>query len=123
MLERQLAPASVRLFYCGIRCLYLHVLAWPAVELEVALSQRPQRIPGLLTRAEVAAILSAGEDPRYRTMLAVAYGGGLRLNEVLALRVKTATASANSCASSKARAPRTAWCRSPRPGCSAMSLS
>ncbi len=51
VLERQLAPASVRLFYNGIRFLYLQVLAWPAIDLEVALPKRPQRIPGLLTRA------------------------------------------------------------------------
>jgi len=85
--ERKLAPASVRLSYNGIRFLYLRVLAWPALDLEVALPKRPQRIPGLLTRAEVAAILGTCEDPRYRTMLTLCYGCGLRLSEVLALRV------------------------------------
>jgi integrase len=85
--ERQLAPASVRLAYNGIRFLYLQVLAWPAVDLEVTLPKRPQRIPGLLTRGEVAAILAACDSPRYRTMLTVCYGCGLRLSEVLALRV------------------------------------
>ena len=63
MLERQLAPASVRLIYNGIRFLYLQVLAWPAVDLEVTLPKRPQRIPALLTRAEVAAILGACAKP------------------------------------------------------------
>jgi len=86
-LERQLAPASVRLAYNGIRFLYLQVLAWPAVDLEVTLPKRPQRIPALLTRGEVAAILDACDKPRYRTMLTVCYGCGLRLSEVLALRV------------------------------------
>jgi integrase/recombinase XerD len=88
VIERRLAPASVRLYYCGIRFLYRQVLAWPAVELEVALPKRPQRIPALLTRAEVASILNACEDRRYRTMLAIAYGCGLRLSETLALRVQ-----------------------------------
>jgi len=86
-LERQLAPASVRLAYNGIRFLYLQVLAWPAVDLEVTLPKRPQRIPALLTRGEVAAILDACDKPRYRTMLTLCYGCGLRLSEVLALRV------------------------------------
>jgi len=85
--ERQLAPASVRLAYNGIRFLYLQVLAWPAVNLEVTLPKRAQRIPELLTRAEVAAIFSACEDRRYRTMLGLCYGAGLRLSEVLKLRV------------------------------------
>ncbi len=88
VLERKLAPASVRLFYNGIRFLYLQVLAWPAVDLEMDLPKRPQRIPGLLTRAQVAAILAACDSPRYRTMLTVCYGCGLRPSEVLALRVK-----------------------------------
>ena len=85
--ERRLAPASVRLSYNGIRFLFRQVLAWPALDLEVALPRRPQRIPGLLTRAEVGAILGACEDARYRTMLTLTYGCGLRLSEVLALRV------------------------------------
>ena len=88
VLKRQLAPASVRLAYHGIRFLYREVLAWPEVDLDVVLPKRPQRIPGLLTRAEVAAILAACADARYRAMLTVCYGCGLRLSEVLALRVK-----------------------------------
>jgi integrase/recombinase XerD len=85
--ERKLAPASVRLAYQGIRFLYREVLGWPALDLEVALPKCPQRIPGLLTRAEVASILDACTDARYRTMLALCYGCGLRLSEVLAVRV------------------------------------
>jgi len=85
--ERKLAPASVRLSYNGIRFLYLQVLDWRALDLEVALPKRPQRIPGLLTRAEVAAILAACPNARYRTMLTLCYGCGLRLSEVLAVRV------------------------------------
>ncbi len=87
VVERKLAPASVRLSYQGIRFLYREVLAWPVLDLEVDLPKRPQRIPGLLTRAEVAAILDACPDVRYRTMLALCYGCGLRLSEVLSVRV------------------------------------
>jgi integrase len=76
----------VKLSYNGIRFLYLQVLAWPALDLAVALPKRPQRIPGLLTRAEVAAILDACACARYRTMLTLCYGCGLRLSEVLAVR-------------------------------------
>ena len=58
VLTRQLAPASVSLAYNGIRFLYLNVLAWPAVDVTVALPKRPQRIPDLLTRA--GAIVNSG---------------------------------------------------------------
>lgn len=85
--ERHLAPASLRVSYHGIRFLYREVLGWPAMDLQVALPKRPQRIPELLTRAEVGAIVEACPHPRYRTMLRVCYGCGLRLSEVLVLRV------------------------------------
>jgi integrase/recombinase XerD len=88
VVQRRLAPASVRLMYNGIRFFYLKVLGWPTVALEVTLPKRPQRIPELLTRGAVAAILAACDDPRLRTMLTVCYGCGLRLSEVLALRVQ-----------------------------------
>jgi len=86
--ERKLAPASVRLNYNGIRFFYLEVIGWRAVDLQVTLPKRPQRIPELLTREEVAAIFAACGNERDRTMLALAYGCGLRLSEVLALRVQ-----------------------------------
>lgn len=35
VVQRRLAPASVRLMYNGIRFFYLKVLGWPTVELEV----------------------------------------------------------------------------------------
>lgn len=88
VVQRILAPASVRLMYNGIRFFYLKVLGWPTVDLEVTLPKRPQRIPELLTRSAVAAILGACGDPRLRTMFTVCYGCGLRLSEVLALRVQ-----------------------------------
>ena len=87
VIDRQLAPASVRLMYNGIRFLYRKVLEWPTLDLEVTLPKRPQRIPQLLSRAAVAAILAACPDARERTMLTVCYGCGLRLSEVLHLKV------------------------------------
>ena len=69
VVERQLAPASIRLAYHGIRFLYLEVLAWPALDLEVTLPKRPRRIPELLTGAAVAAILAACTNARHHMML------------------------------------------------------
>jgi integrase/recombinase XerD len=87
VIERQLSPASCRLSFNGIRFLYLHILAWPAVDLSVALPKRKQRIPELLSRDEVARLLAAVENRKHRTMLATCYGCGLRVSELVALRV------------------------------------
>jgi integrase/recombinase XerD len=87
VVERQLAPASVRLAYNGIRFLYLKVLDWPALDLELTLPKKPQKIPQLLTRQEVARIVAACRDLRYWTMLLLCYGCGLRLSELVAVKV------------------------------------
>jgi len=88
VIDRKLAPASVRLAYNGIRFLYREVLDWPALDLELTLPKKPQKIPVLLTRGEVARIIAACADARYRMMLLLCYGCGLRLSELLAVRVK-----------------------------------
>ncbi|MCP3879039.1 MAG: tyrosine-type recombinase/integrase [Sulfitobacter sp.] len=85
--ERGLAPASCRLFFNGIRFLYVQVLDWPDSALTIALPRLPQRIPQLLTRAEVAGILCACAQPKYRMMLTLCYGCGLRVSELLAVKV------------------------------------
>ena len=86
--ERKLAPSSCRLYFNGVMFLYREVLHWPQLELGIVLPKRPQRIPELLTRVEVAALLQACPHPKHRSMLCCAYGCGLRLGELVALRVR-----------------------------------
>ena len=87
VIERELAPASCRLYFNGIRFLYVEVLDWAPAALSIALPKRPQRIPQLLNHAEVARILGTCKDFRYRQMLTLCYGCGLRLSELLAVKV------------------------------------
>jgi integrase/recombinase XerD len=88
VIERKLAPASVRLALNAVRFLFVEVLKWPSLELGIAFPKRAQRIPELLTRAEVARVLGACAHPRYRMMLTLCYGCGLRLSELLAVKVR-----------------------------------
>lgn len=86
--ERSLAPASCRLYLHGIRFLFLQVLHWPDFDVDLVLPKRPQRIPELLTRQEVARILGSVQNPKHRALLSVTYGCGLRVSEAVALQVK-----------------------------------
>jgi len=86
--ERSLAPASCRLYLHGIRFLYLQVLHWAEFDVNLVLPKRPQRIPELLTRQEVARILEVVQNPKHRALLSVTYGCGLRVSEAVALQVK-----------------------------------
>ena len=54
---------------------------------EIERPQRRERLPVVLTRAEVERVL-AGAEPKYRLVIELLYGTGMRLLEGLRLRVK-----------------------------------
>jgi integrase/recombinase XerD len=86
--ERELSGASCRLYLNGIRFLYLQVLNWPSFDVRLVVPKRAQRIPELLTRGEVGRILGACTNPKHRMLLELTYGCGLRVSEVVALKVR-----------------------------------
>ena len=72
----------------GLLYLYAHVLELPMGDLgDVVRARRPQGLPTVLSKQEVAALLAALE-PGPRLFAQLLYGTGLRLLEGLRLRVK-----------------------------------
>jgi site-specific recombinase XerD len=86
--ERHLSDASCRLHLHGLRFLYLQVLEWPEFDVPIPHPKRSQRIPELLSRAEVARLLRTVSNLKHRTMLMICYGCGLRVSELMALQVR-----------------------------------
>jgi integrase len=86
--ERELSGASCRLYLHGIRFLYLQVLKWPSFDVQLVVPKRAQRIPELLTREEVHRILDACSNAKHRMLLQITYGCGLRVSEVVLLKVR-----------------------------------
>lgn len=86
--DRNLSPASCRVYLNGVRFLYLKVLEWPSFDVKLVVPRRAQRIPELLTRAEVGRILAACKNPKHRMLLELTYGCGLRVSEIVALQVR-----------------------------------
>jgi integron integrase len=72
----------------AILFLYRHVLDVDVGDLgPFVRAKRPKRLPLVLSRAEVDRLLVA-VDARYRLPARLLYGGGLRVNECLRIRVK-----------------------------------
>jgi integrase/recombinase XerD len=86
--QRGLSNASCRLYLNGIRFLYLQVLNWPQFDIPIVMPKRSQKIPELLTRSEIRQIIDACCNDKYRTMLQTCYGCGLRVGELVALKVR-----------------------------------
>src|SRR5262249_32216155 len=72
----------------GRRCLSRVVLKAPLGEFAAVRAKRPQRLPPVLSVAEVRRVLDAlGRHPTYGLMGQLLYGGGLRVSECCELRV------------------------------------
>src|ERR1700685_1721483 len=72
---------------CALRFFYQHVLGRSHFVPHVPFARTPQKLPVILSPEEVRRLLAAVGQPRQHLMLRLAYGCGLRLGEVLRLRV------------------------------------
>lgn len=86
--DRALSGSTCRQHFHAVRFFYRQVLARREFDISVALPKIAQRIPELLTRAEVAAIVAATRNPKHRMLLTLCYGCGLRVSELVAIRVR-----------------------------------
>lgn len=83
---RQRSRSTVNLTSCAVRFLICDVLGQTDRRVQIPLGRSPQRLPELLSRAEVAALLGVTTSIKARTFLMVAYASGLRLSELCHLR-------------------------------------
>ena len=83
--QRHLAPNSVRIAVCGLRFFYTVTLKRPAFTLP--LPKGVKKLPEVLSRDEVTRLLASTTTLRERALLMTTYGGGLRVSEVVRLRV------------------------------------
>src|SRR3990172_9347991 len=71
----------------AFRFLYHVTLGREKTAFHVPAPKQPQKLPDILSREEVWRLLRAGTHPRDRLLLATTYAGGLRVSEVVALKV------------------------------------
>jgi len=86
--EKNMASASVRVIVNAVRFFFRQVLRRSLQEVVIRYPKKPQRIPELLTREEVRAILSHAQNLKHYTLLATGYAAGLRVSEIVTLRVR-----------------------------------
>jgi len=84
--ERCRSRSTVNLTACAMRFLVCDVLGQADRRPQIPLGRQPQRLPEVLSRAELAALLGAPMSMKARTFLMTAYASGLRLSELCCLR-------------------------------------
>jgi len=84
--ERHRSRSTVNLTSCAVRFLVCDVLGQTERRVQIPLGRSPQRLPELLSRAEIAALFGSLTSIKARTFLMTAYASGLRLSELCRLR-------------------------------------
>jgi len=85
--ERHLSPDAVNQFVSAAKFLYHVTLETPWPESALPRCRVPQRLPVVLSAAEVDEFFQHVCTIRYRAALMTAYGAGLRVSEVVALQI------------------------------------
>lgn len=83
-----LAAQTSNLYFQAIQFYYHSVLSLP-FHVSIPLAKRPSRLPVTLSRCEIDSVLSQIKNRKHATMIALAYGAGLRVSEVVNLRVRS----------------------------------
>ncbi len=86
IVDRKLSHSSVNVAIQGLRFFFRHVLKRDDFDLKTP-TRRPGRLPQALSRMEVRRVIEAAADLRDRAMLMTAYASGLRVSELMNLRV------------------------------------
>ncbi|WP_267425930.1 phage integrase N-terminal SAM-like domain-containing protein [Methylobacterium sp. GC_Met_2] len=71
----------------ALRFIFIHAIDRPDLARRLVRLAYPRTLPVALSRDEVVRLLAATTRPEHRAALAVAYGAGLRVAEVAALKV------------------------------------
>lgn len=85
--DRHRSRSTVNQYGCAFRFLYGTVLGFDGEAFHIPLGIAPQRLPEILSREEIARLFAVTTRLAPRTFLMLAYATGLRLSELLHLRV------------------------------------
>jgi integrase/recombinase XerD len=80
-------PPSINSAVSALRFFFTVTLDRPDLSRRLTVVPYPRRIPAVLSVEEMTALLRAATAPKYKAAFATAYGAGLRVSEVVALKV------------------------------------
>jgi len=85
--EKKVSLSTFIQVVCALRFFYTQTLNQKINLERIPFPRRERKLPLILSREEVKALLQAPRNLRHRTMLAVLYGSGLRVAEAAQLKV------------------------------------
>lgn len=84
--QNKISPQSRNLHLNAIKFYYREVVGIQS-PIRICSAKKSQRLPEVLSRDEISLVLKATENEKHRLLLALSYGAGLRVSEVINLCV------------------------------------
>ena len=78
---------TVNLYLNAIKFFYREVLKIPQ-RINLKFAKRSKKLPIVLSREEIKNIIDAIRNPKHKLIISLAYGAGLRISEVVNLKLK-----------------------------------
>ena len=85
--ESGMQPPTINSSVSALRFFFTVTLDRPDLSRRLVLVRYPRKLPNVLSVEEVGRLLEAAPGPKYKAALGTAYGAGLRVSEVTALKV------------------------------------
>lgn len=87
LVDQGTSPMTINATISGLKFFFDVTLGRSELMARMQTVREPQRLPVVLSREEVARLIAAAPNPKSQTALSVAYATGLRVSEVVSLKV------------------------------------
>lgn len=87
LVDHGTSPITINATICGLKFFFGVTLGRSELMAKMQTVQVPQKLPVVLSRDEVARLIAAAPNLKSQTALSLAYATGLRVSEVVALKV------------------------------------
>lgn len=85
--NKNYSPQTVNLYLNAIKFFYREVLKTPQ-KINLRFAKRTKKLPIVLSRQEIKNIIDTIRNLKHKLIISLAYGAGLRISEVISLKVK-----------------------------------
>lgn len=87
LLQRRVCWSQYNQAVCALRFFYANTLLRPGMVVMIPYGKKPKSLPCVLSTDEVRRLFDAVTNPRHRLLLQTTYAAGLRVSEVVRLRL------------------------------------
>lgn len=85
--KKNYSPYTLNLYHAALKYVFEKIYKTP-FNFKLQYAKRHKKLPVVLSRKEIEKILQVTQNKKHKLLLSLAYGAGLRVSEVIALKVK-----------------------------------